>query len=310
MKLEQLKSGTVAVLLGGGSAEREVSLQSGDTVVRALEALGCQVRRVDPAEKDWMAQLGGADFAFNALHGPGGEDGTMQGALEALEIPYSGSGVLGSALAMDKLRSKQLWQGIGLPTAGFVTLDHDTDWKAVIGRLGKVFVKPACEGSSIGMTAAADAAGLERAYRAAAPYAGAVLAEQFIDGPEYTVAVLGDAALPSIRMETDNEFYDYEAKYLSDDTRYHCPSGLSADEEARMGQLALWAFHSLGCRAWGRVDLMRDSDGRFYVLEVNTIPGMTSHSLVPMAAAAAGLALPALVERIVEHSLAGERADG
>ncbi|MBN7795380.1 D-alanine--D-alanine ligase [Parahaliea mediterranea] len=302
MSWERIKAAPVAVLLGGNSAEREVSLQSGGTVIAALETLGCQVRPVDPADADWIAQLEGAGFVFNALHGPGGEDGVMQGALASLGLKYSGSSVLGSALAMDKQRSKQLWQGIGLSTGGFELLAADTDWAAVIARLGKVFVKPACEGSSIGMAPAANAAELEAAYRKAAAYGAVVLAEQFIDGPEYTVAILGDTALPSIRMETDNEFYDYEAKYLSDATRYHCPSDLGAADEAEAAALSLAAFRSLGCAVWGRVDLMRDRDGRFYVLEVNTIPGMTSHSLVPIAAKAAGMDIAALVRRILELS--------
>jgi D-alanine-D-alanine ligase len=305
MSLAQLSEGPIAVLLGGNSAEREISLQSGQTVVAALQSLGCDVRPVDPAEADWVAQLQGVSCAFIVLHGPGGEDGSMQGALQVLGIPYTGSGVLGSALAMDKVRSKQLWQGMGLATGGFVTLAADTDWQQVIERFGKVFVKPACEGSSIGMTSADTAAALQAAYEVASAYAGEVLAEQFIDGPEYTVAVLGDQALPSIRLETDNEFYDYEAKYLSDETRYHCPSGLSVEDEAAIGELALRAFHSLGCTVWGRVDVMRDRNGDFYVLEVNTIPGMTSHSLVPMAADASGLDIAALVRRILELSQAG-----
>jgi D-alanine-D-alanine ligase len=297
----------VAVLLGGTSSEREISLQSGRTVIDALQALGHRVRPVDPANADWIGQLRDVRCAFNALHGPGGEDGSMQGALGMLGVPGTGSGVLGSALAMDKMRSKQLWQGIGIATGGFEVLADDTDWAAVIDRLGKVFVKPACEGSSIGMSSAADPDALRRAYQLAAAYEGTVIAEQFIDGPEYTVAILGDMALPAIRLETDNEFYDYEAKYLSDDTRYLCPCGLSADEERAMANLALRAFESLGCSVWGRVDLMRDGDGRFYVLEVNTIPGMTSHSLVPMAASAAGLDINALVGRILHLS---ERAWG
>lgn len=307
MSLEMLRKAPVAVLLGGNSAEREISLLSGQTVVAALQSRGFEVRPVDPAEPNWVAQLQGVSCAFIALHGPGGEDGSMQGALDALNIPYTGSGVLGSALAMDKLRSKQLWQGIGLATGGFVTLGADTDWQGVIDRFNRVFVKPACEGSSLGMTHADSAAGLCEAYGVAAPYAGAVLAEQFIDGPEYTVAVLGDQALPSIRLETDNEFYDYEAKYLSEETRYHCPSGLNPQEEAQIAELALRAFGSLGCSVWGRVDVMRDADGSFYVLEVNTIPGMTSHSLVPMAAAAAGMDIGALVQRIMELSSEGWR---
>jgi D-alanine-D-alanine ligase len=296
------------VLLGGTSAEREVSLQSGQTVIDALRAQGFDVRAVDPAAPDWIAQLQGVSFAFIALHGPGGEDGSMQGALQALRIPYTGSRVLGSALAMDKLRSKQLWQGIGLATGSFVRLGPDTDWQAVIDSLGKVFVKPSCEGSSIGMTSASSAAALEQAFATASKYGGGVIAEQFIDGPEYTVAILGDEVLPSIRLETDNEFYDYEAKYISDDTRYHCPSGLTAAEEVQMGELARWAFRSLGCAVWGRVDIMRDQTGKFHVLEVNTIPGMTSHSLVPMAARASGIDIQTLVGRILELSRQGWRS--
>ena len=299
MSRQPLKDMTIAVLLGGTSAEREVSLQSGRTVSDALQSLNYKVRDVDPLDEDWINQLAGVGFVFNALHGPGGEDGTIQGALEVLGYPYTGSGVLGSALAMDKRRSKQLWQGIGVSTGGFEMLQADTDWQSVIDRLGKVFVKPACEGSSIGMAPASDADTLRQAYEDAAGYSGGVLAEKFINGPEYTVGILGEQALPSIRMETDNEFYDYEAKYLSDDTSYHCPSGLTPEEEQVVGALAQAAFRSLGCEGWGRVDTMRDSDGNFYVLEVNTIPGMTSHSLVPMAAREAGMDVPALVERIL-----------
>jgi D-alanine-D-alanine ligase len=297
------KAMNIAVLLGGTSAEREVSLQSGATVLTALAEAGHQVRPVDPVEADWQQQLAGVDCAFIALHGPGGEDGCIQGALDFMGVPYTGSGVLGSALAMDKQRSKQLWQGIGLPTAGFTMLSADTDWDAVIADYGKVFVKPACEGSSIGMAPADNSQQLALAYEAAKPYAGTVLAERFIRGSEYTVGILGDQALPSICMETDNEFYDYEAKYISQETRYHCPSGLDEAEEAELAKLALWAFRSLGCDGWGRVDAMRDADGTFYVLEVNTSPGMTSHSLVPMAALAVGLELPQLVQAIVELSM-------
>ena len=297
----------VAVLLGGTSAEREVSLNSGRMVIEALRARGIDVRPVDPAEPGWVGQLAGADLAFIALHGPGGEDGSMQGALQMLGVPYTGSGVLGSALAMDKIRSKQLWQGIGLSTAGFVTLHRDSDWQGVIDRFGKVFVKPAREGSSIGMSSADSAAALRAAYELASRYPGEVLAEQFVAGPEYTVAVLGDRPLPSIRLETANEFYDYEAKYLSDDTRYHCPSGLDAKDEEELAALCLRAFQSLGCAVWGRVDVMRDGEGRFFVLEVNTVPGMTSHSLVPMAAAATGMDFQSLVLRVAELSLRGGR---
>jgi D-alanine-D-alanine ligase len=303
MRLEQLRDAKIAVLLGGNSAEREVSLNSGKTVIEALQSLGMDVLAVDPSAPDWKTQLNGVSLAFIVLHGPGGEDGSMQGALQTLAIPYTGSRVLGSALAMDKQRSKQLWQGIGVATGGFMMLDEDTDWQGVIDQFGKVFVKPACEGSSIGMSSADTAVALRKSFELANQYSDDVLAEQYIAGPEYTVAILGDQALPSIRLETDNEFYDYEAKYISNDTRYHCPSGLTDSEEAEIAALSLRAFRSLGCSVWGRVDVMRDADGRFFVLEVNTVPGMTSHSLVPMAAAAAGMPIPALVQRIVELSL-------
>lgn len=305
MTIDALKSAEIAVLLGGTSAEREVSLQSGRTVSDALRDRGYRVRDIDPAQPGWMDQLRDVAFAFNALHGPGGEDGTMQGALRLLGIPTTGSGVLGSALAMDKQRSKQLWQGIGVATAGFTDLHGDSDWSGIIAQFGKVFVKPSCEGSSIGMRSASTPAELEAAYREAARYGSGVLAEKFIDGPEYTVAILGDRTLPAIRLETDNEFYDYDAKYISDDTRYLCPAGLDAGDEAALGALAMRAFRSLGCAVWGRVDAMRDSDGHFYVLEVNTIPGMTSHSLVPMAARAAGMDVPTLVEQILALSWEG-----
>jgi len=301
--------GVVAVLLGGKSAEREVSLQSGATITEALSSLGYSVKEVDPASDTWLSELSDVAFAFNALHGPGGEDGVIQGALEILGVPCTGSGVLGSALAMDKVRSKQLWQGIGVSTAAFTTLHAGTNWSAEIERLGKVFVKPACEGSSIGMTPAETGTELELAWREASRYGGSVIAEQFIDGPEYTISILGDQALPSICMETDNEFYDYEAKYLSNDTSYHCPSDLSAEDEKHAGELALQAFQSVGCSVWGRVDTMRAADGRFYVLEVNTIPGMTSHSLVPMAARASGMNIESLVERILELSWEAQNGD-
>ncbi|MDG2045974.1 MAG: D-alanine--D-alanine ligase [Halioglobus sp.] len=302
MNPDQFAHSKIAVLLGGHSAERDISLQSGQTVVSALQSLGVDVLAVDTAQPDWAAQLHGAGLAFIVLHGPGGEDGSMQGALQTLGIPYTGTGVLGSALAMDKKRCKQLWQGIGVATPGFTTLTPRTDWQGVIDRLGKVFVKPASEGSSLGMSTADTAITLQQAYVMANAYSGEVLAEQFIEGAEYTVAILGDSALPSIRLETANEFYDYEAKYLSDKTLYQCPSGLDAREEADIAALSLRAFRSLGCSVWGRVDLMRDALGRFFVLEVNTVPGMTSHSLVPMAAAAAGIDITGLVRRIAELS--------
>jgi D-alanine-D-alanine ligase len=307
VKLDRLSGMKIAVLSGGNSPEREVSLLSGVTVAGALDNLGAITSLLDPAEPGWWQQLAGAELAFIALHGAGGEDGLMQGALETHGIPYTGSGVLSSALAMDKVRSKYLWQALGLPSAEFVELFADSDWQREFAALGAAFVKPVAGGSSIGTAAVDCAEGLQQAWQQAAQYGDRVIAERLIKGPEYTVAVLGGAALPVIKMETDNAFYDYEAKYLSDDTRYLCPCGLSAAEEREVAELALGAFESLGCGIWGRVDLMRDSDGAFYLLEVNTVPGMTSHSLVPMAASAAGVDLPGLVGRICCLSLEEKR---
>ena len=307
MNLEQLKGKHIAVLLGGNSPEREVSLLSGATVASALRELGAQVSECDPAEPGWWQALQDCELAFIALHGAGGEDGTLQGALEVQGIRYTGSGVLGSALTMDKVATKRLWQGLGLATADFVELEPDSDWQAIVDRLGSAFVKPAAGGSSIGTHRVSSAAELEAAFLDARQYGDRVIAEQLIQGPEYTVAILGGEALPAISMETDNEFYDYEAKYLSNDTRYLCPCGLAPEEEEELAQLALAAFSSTSCLVWGRVDLMRDAQGRFLLLEVNTVPGMTDHSLVPMAAREAGLALPALVGRIAQLSLEVKR---
>jgi len=306
MKLDALKGKRVAVLLGGDSAEREVSLMSGTSVAEALQELGVVTVAVDTAESHWWERLQQVDLAFICLHGPGGEDGVVQGALETMGIPYTGSGVLASALAMDKLRSKRLWRGIGLATADFEELSPDSDWEAVITRLGSAFVKPATGGSSIGTAGANSADSLATAWRQAAQYGDHVIAEHLIVGAEYTVAVLDGQALPAIKMETDNEFYDYEAKYFSDETRYLCPCGLSEAEENEMAELALQAFESLGCEVWGRVDFMRDEQGRFWVLEVNTVPGMTGHSLVPMAAAANGLSMSELVGTIACLSMVRE----
>ncbi len=308
MNLESLRDMPITVLLGGSSPERDVSLQSGATVANALRALGARVTEVDPVEPSWWTALEGTELAFIVLHGAGGEDGVIQGALETLGVRYTGSGVLASALAMDKVATKKLWRGIQLPTAEFVELSAATDWPQAMAELGAAFVKPAAGGSSIGTAGVRSAAELEDAWHKASQYGDRVIAELLIDGPEYTVSILGGAALPAIKMETDNEFYDYEAKYLSDDTRYLCPCGLSAEEEAEIADLSLRAFASLGCSVWGRVDLMRDAaSGKFYLLEVNTVPGMTSHSLVPMAAAAAGIELEQLVGRIACLSM--EAAD-
>lgn len=298
----------VAVLLGGRSAEREVSLQSGRAVLAALQNLGIAAEEVDAGERGWTK--GFAErfrHTFIALHGGDGEGGIVQALLQNDDISYTGSGMAASALAMDKVRSKYLWRGMGLPTADFEVLTESTDWEACINRLGKVMVKPASEGSSIGMSIAASAAELKDSFEAARQYQDEILAERWIEGAEFTVAILGDQTLPAIRLETDNLFYDYEAKYLSEDTRYICPCGLDAKAEEELKALALQAFRSLGCTGWGRVDFMQDSSGRCFLLEVNTVPGMTGHSLVPMAAKAAGISFDNLVKTILQLSITGEQ---
>ncbi len=297
--------GLVAVLFGGTSSERQVSLKSGQAVLSGLLRTGVNAVGVD-AGPDIITRLEalGPDRIFIALHGPGGEDGTLQGALEFLGLPYTGSGVLASALAMDKLRCKQLWLGIGLPTAGFAVLDEQSNWSQVLSDLGgTVMVKPSHEGSSLGMTRASNPGELETAWREAARLDSSVIAEQWLSGAEFTVAILDGAALPAIGLETDRGFYDYQAKYIADDTRYLCPCGLPVAEEDELKALALQAFSSIGCRGWGRVDVMRDDQGSFQLLEVNTVPGMTDHSLVPMAARAAGIGFDDLVLRILESTL-------
>lgn len=297
--------GRVGLLYGGTSSEREVSLMSGEAVHQALLNLGVDVVAIDAGD-NLLQSLPGyqLDRVFIALHGPGGEDGTLQGALEYLNLPYTGSGVLASALAMDKLRCKQMWQGIGLPTTDFVLLTADSDWAAELERLGgTVMVKPAAEGSSIGMSQAKTAEQLQAAWANASQFNTAVLAEPLLPGPEYTVAILAGQVLPSIRIESNAEFYDYQAKYFSNQTQYLCPSELSESREQELQSLCLNAFNSVGCRGWGRVDVMVDGSGQFQLLEVNTVPGMTSHSLVPMAAKAAGLSFDQLVEKILEGAL-------
>ena len=297
--------GKVAVLFGGTSAEREISLVSGKAVLDALLAQGVDAVGIDVGEgfvRDIEALV--PDRVFIVLHGPGGEDGTVQGALEFLGLPYTGSGVMGSALAMDKFRTKLVWNGLGLPTADFVLLRGDTDWQQVLDQLGgKAMVKPAREGSSIGMAVATSAAELEQAWATADRHGGGVIAEAWLSGDEYTVSILDGKALPVIRLETDRGFYDYEAKYVRDDTRYLCPCGLAPEREKEIQYLSLKAFESLGCKGWGRVDVMVDVNGNFQLLEVNTVPGMTSHSLVPMAARAAGMDFNALVVEILAATL-------
>ena len=299
------KFGRIGLLYGGTSSEREVSLMSGAAIHQSLLNLDIDVIAID-AQDDLLQVLRGhnLDRVFIALHGPGGEDGTLQGALEYLGLPYTGSGVLASALAMDKLRCKQMWQGIGLPTPMFSVLDAQSDWSGIMQSLGgKAMVKPACEGSSIGMSRAETPAQLKQAWVHAAEFGMTVIAESLIEGAEYTVAILGDQVLPSIRIQTGEVFYDYRAKYFSDVTQYLCPSDLSSKREAQIRQLSMDAFKTVGCKGWGRVDLMVDADDSFQLLEVNTSPGMTSHSLVPMAAKAADLNFDQLVQAILEASL-------
>ena len=294
--------GKVAVLLGGRSAEREVSLKSGGMVLGALRRAGVDAHPFDPRDRGLEALIGERfDRVFIALHGRYGEDGTMQGALELLGIPYTGSGVLASALAMDKWRTKLVWQAAGIPVPRYELLSAGSDFAAVAARLGlPIMVKPANEGSSIGMTKVKRAADLDEAYALAANYDPLVIAEQFIDGAELTGGILGRQVLPLIRLETPRDFYDYDAKYVSDDTRYILPCGLPEAEERAIGELGLRAFDALGCRGWGRVDLMLDRAGQPHFLEVNTSPGMTDHSLVPMAARHAGIPFEDLCVRILE----------
>ena len=297
----------VAVLLGGKSAEREVSLKSGGMVLNALRSRGVDAQPFDPAERGLDALIGERfERAFIVLHGRFGEDGTVQGVLEWLGIPYTGSGVLASALAMDKLRAKLLWHAEGLPTPPYAVLTRDSDLRTVARKLGvPLMVKPASEGSSIGMSKVGSAAGLDEAYALAANYDQVVIAEKFIDGAELTAGILGDQVLPLIKVETPRNFYDYEAKYIANDTRYIVPCGLSAARERDMQALCLKAFRALGCRGWGRVDLMLNRQGRPFVLEVNTVPGMTDHSLVPKAARAVGMSYEDLCLRILEAAHVG-----
>lgn len=297
--------GKVAVLFGGKSAEREVSLQSGSRVLAALLRQGVDAQAFDPAERK-LDELAAYDRAFIALHGRYGEDGTIQGALELMGIPYTGSGVMASAVGMDKWRTKLLWRSVGLAIPEFVMLAADSDFDDVERQLGlPLFVKPACEGSSIGVTKVRQPGELARAYEAAAKHDTLVIAEQGVLGGEYTVGILGDQALPIIRIVPATDFYDYEAKYLRDDTRYLCPCGLPEARELELRAQALEAFRVLGCRGWGRVDFLMDEQGEAYFLEVNTSPGMTDHSLVPMAAREAGLSYDELVMRVLSLATLG-----
>lgn len=303
IKVDVKQFGKVAVLLGGKSGEREVSLKSGNAVLAALVSQGVDAHAFDPAERD-LSELANYDRVFIALHGRFGEDGTIQGALELMGIPYTGSGVMASAVGMDKWRTKLLWRASGVVTPAFEMLNADTDFANVIAQLGlPLFVKPANEGSSIGISKVKTAQELPNAYAVAAEADPLVIAEKFVGGGEFTVGILGGVALPIIRIVPKNEYYDYEAKYLRNDTEYHCPSGLDAAKEAQIQQEAIQAFNVLGCRGWGRVDFLMDEAGNHYFLEVNTSPGMTDHSLVPMAAKVAGLNFEALVLRILAMTL-------
>lgn len=299
--------GKVAVLLGGRSAERPISLESGQAVLAALHRRGVDAHPFDPSEQP-MDALMQQEFkrAHIALHGRFGEDGTVQGALELMGLPYTGSGVLASALAMDKWRTKLLWEAVGISTPRSLLLTEQSDFNAVAEELGMpLIVKPSCEGSTIGLTKVEAAQELPSAWRLAAQHDPLVLAEQFIEGMELTVGILGDTALPLVRIQPMHGLYDYEAKYLSDSTRYFCPSGLTAAEEHAIQAQAMEAHRVLGCEGWGRVDVMLDKSGKPYFLEANTSPGMTSHSLVPMAASAAGISFDDLVVRILELAHVG-----
>ncbi|VXB25621.1 D-alanine--D-alanine ligase [Pseudomonas sp. 8O] len=297
--------GRVAVLFGGKSAEREVSLKSGNAVLSALQAGGVDAFGIDVGD-DFLQRLNREkiDRAFIVLHGRGGEDGSMQGLLECAGIPYTGSGILASALAMDKLRTKQVWHSLGLPTPRHAVLTSRADCEAAATELGfPLIVKPAHEGSSIGMAKVESVEALIAAWQDAARYDSQVLVEQWIAGPEYTIAVLRGEVLPPIGLGTPHTFYDYDAKYLADDTQYRIPSGLSAEKEAELKELTARACEAVGTQGWARADVMQDASGQFWLLEVNTVPGMTDHSLVPMAARAAGLDFQQLVLAILADSV-------
>lgn len=298
------KYGRVAVLLGGNSAEREVSLLSGEAVLQGLLEMGVDAFAID-AGKDLVNQLQAVkvDRVFNILHGRGGEDGVLQGLLEYLGVPYTGSGVLASALAMDKVKTKLIWQQHGLPTPGFSALTAETDFERLITELESVVVKPSREGSSIGMSIVDDAIALKNAYEAATKYDAEVMAEQRIVGPEFTVPFIGDRIFPAIQLKTTHQFYDYDAKYKADDTQYTCPAPLSEAKQVELENICRQAFTAIGATGWGRVDVMQDENGRFWLLELNTVPGMTSHSLVPISAKAAGFEFGDLVLKILDTSL-------
>jgi D-alanine-D-alanine ligase len=295
--------GRVAVLLGGNSSERAVSLDSGRNCLEALQRRGVDAHAVDGTQALVAALVAKKfDRVFNIMHGGDGENGVVQGLMDALRVPYTGSGVLGSSLSMDKIRTKQVWLSLGLPTPRYVRLSSSADMQAAVRSLGlPVIVKPSCEGSSVGVTRVFRDEDLNAAVELAAKYPGELLLEQLIQGEEYTVSILGEQVLPTIRIVPKGEYYDYHAKYVAEDTQYLCP-GLQDAAEEEMQELALAAFKAAGCSGWGRVDVMRDKQGNNYLLEVNTAPGMTSHSLVPKAARAIGIEFDELVWRILETS--------
>ena len=299
--------GKIAVLFGGRSAEREISLMSGGNVLKAMQQSGLDAHAFDPAEREiFELKCDGFARVFIALHGRYGEDGTVQGALELMGIPYTGSGVMASALAMDKVRTKMVWTAAGIPTPRFEVVDAGSDWAGVAQHLGlPLIVKPAHEGSTIGLTKVTAASQLPQAYALAALHDAFVMAEEFIAGEELTAGFLGDQVLPLIRIEAPQGNYDYQNKYFSDETKYHCPCGLPEAEELRIRALVMKSAQALGCAGWGRADLIRRADGSVQFLEMNTSPGMTGHSLVPMAARQAGLSFNDLVLRILELAHVG-----
>ncbi len=300
------KTGHILVLMGGQSPEREISLLSGQAVSKSLQNLGVNFEVLDVADDaiDRIREID-PDLALNMLHGQGGEDGIIQGVLEMLGVPYTGSGVLASALAMDKVKSKLIWREAGLKTADYVLLQPDTNWGDVIDRFGKVVVKPVNGGSSLGISIVEDVEKLQTEYENAVKFDRHVMAEQCIEGPEYSTGIIGDELFPTIRLETDREFFDYEAKYIDSATRIICPVDFASDALEKLEKMVIDAYKSLGCKGLARVDFMEDENGEYYLLELNTIPGMTSHSFIPTAASRVGIDFDELVLRILDAEIAG-----
>lgn len=306
MNIEKIQQMKIALLYGGESSERSVSLKSGEAILAAFKRQGLDIIAIDCKLKDLAKQLEqhAIEHCFIALHGGAGEDGTVQAVLKSLAIGYTGSNMLGCAIAMDKQKTKLIWQGAGVKTADFMKVDRETSWQQVNQKIGSTFmVKPAHEGSSIGMSKVENADQFNKAMALALQYDGEIIAEKWLAGSEYTVAILGDRALPIVKLSTDHSFYDFEAKYESNSTQYICPCGLDESTEKRIQQEALVAFKALGCTGWGRIDVMQDGQGDFYFLEANTVPGMTDHSLVPMAAKAIGINFDDLVVTILQQSI-------